>query len=571
MLREDINNLSAHNEVFELTWYGWQARSKLWVASDCAITPNGDYLLPDRNGVIWWADSGYKMADRDSEGEKFVQAPPRWRPNEVLAFRERSVSEVDPNWQGVAYRLVPRLNGEMLEEPRVIADLFLELGGRMCETVGSREGFLIVGAMLAFAAAPEMYARENWFPGIWFHGERGGGKTTLARVAMGLWGSKLESGANLNTCSKVGMQILAQQFCNLPVWYEEYKNTLDTAKIEFVKSLYNRELAAKKEFGNVRREIRTNGIVSGEHTSGDSATMQRFPHVNIARERRKAEHKTWFQNNGPFFFCLGRHALRNRTRYVELFDKHMASWVAEASLAGADERSRDVHGVGYAGYMAMAELFGIVAGADEAAFRRELVAATVRAVRNAKETVNINLFWQQVIVAWQAGAFEYGEKAKLFFKAKKQLADGGHPPGAVNQGPGFNPDRVNLKPWETYYLYIDFNAVIARLQEHLRKQGQVMALGKRDLQEQLSKELYWVPGKHGDGHKERMGKGKAPTRVWCINLDRHKEFGYQPVSDEELMESREELASSEWVDPRFGELYKIAFEVEREALAPEMV
>jgi hypothetical protein len=40
---------------------------------------------------------------------------------------------------------------------------------------------------------------------------------------MAIWGFKMESGANLHSGSKVGMQILAQQFCNLPVWYEEYK------------------------------------------------------------------------------------------------------------------------------------------------------------------------------------------------------------------------------------------------------------------------------------------------------------------------------------------------------------
>jgi hypothetical protein len=59
--------------------------------------------------------------------------------------------------------------------------------------------------------------------------------------------------------------------------------------------------------------------------------------------------------------------------------------------------------------------------------------------------------------------------------------------------------------------------------------------------------------------------GKTPTRVWCIDLDAHREFGYQPVSDEELLRSREDVGASEWVDPRFGELYQIAFEVEKDS------
>jgi DNA polymerase III gamma/tau subunit len=40
----------------------------------------------------------------------------------------------------------------------------------------------MLGQMMAYAAAPEFFAREGFFPGIWYSGQRGSGKTTLARI-----------------------------------------------------------------------------------------------------------------------------------------------------------------------------------------------------------------------------------------------------------------------------------------------------------------------------------------------------------------------------------------------------
>jgi hypothetical protein len=329
LLRHDVHHYSAFLHVYQTTWFGWHADSKLWIAGDCAITPEGGMILPDREGIIWWNGLGYMMGEADAEGEEFILGKPLWHPGKGLRFKDQGPSASDqliPNGekdgkdtkdtkdgkgghpvQGVAegdspYRLV---EGE--DDFAAVRDLFGECCARLCETLGGEEGRLVMGSMLAYAAAPEFYSKEKNFPGLWMTGQRGSGKTTLARWIMRIYGMSIEEeGLSMMKATTVGLALVMQQYCNIPTWLDEYKTEMDSAqaKMEFVKSLYDRHASVKKTFGEQRRKVRTNAIITSEITSGDSATRQRFPHVQVSALRRQGEHKEWFQENAKFFFAL---------------------------------------------------------------------------------------------------------------------------------------------------------------------------------------------------------------------------------------------------------------------------
>lgn len=402
--------------------FGWHATSKLWFSGDSAITPEGALLRPDVDGVIWHNGLGYRMGTADWEGESFAMGRPTWQPEQALRWDVERGLFLEPGDQ---------------DHSEAMRELFLSLQLTLIETLGGPEGLLVLGAMFSFAAAPEFFEREKWFPGLWIHGERGSGKTMLARWMMRVWGFNLEGGVNLPNCTKVGMQLASQQYSNLPLWFEEYQSTLDQAKVEMVKSLYNREPLLKKEFGEQRRRIVSNAVITGEATAADSAIRQRFPHVQVSDKRRKGNTQEWFQSNEHVFFTLGRFALRNRTEFVKEFYRAWRAWNAEPLLRVADERSKQVHGVSWAGFVAFNEILGKATPPKELDnLKTWLMGHTIQAVRDVKSDVKVNIFWQLLIDAFKLGVFGFGSEVRRFFIATKKLSDfppRRNDPGAVGR------------------------------------------------------------------------------------------------------------------------------------------
>ncbi|MBI2950360.1 MAG: hypothetical protein HYY23_22255 [Verrucomicrobia bacterium] len=301
-LRHDLNQLVRGFQVYQLAHFGWHYDAKFWLAVDCAITDPqtpmevGQMLPPDEDGIFWHGGVGYLMSETDREGESFALGRPQWHPMLGLRVEAQGRLELVEN--------VP-------DDPEAIRGLFQELSFAMKQTLGGFEGFLALGAVIGFAAGPEFMEREGWFPGLWVPGARGSGKSTFAGWLMALWGFAREGGVNLPDSSKVGLQITAQQYCNLPIWFEEYQYTLDASKVDFIKRLYNRDSSMKKQ-GETRRKIMTNALITGEATSHDSATHQRFPQVHVsAQKRREIEQATevsfkpWLMEHQRFFFAWG--------------------------------------------------------------------------------------------------------------------------------------------------------------------------------------------------------------------------------------------------------------------------
>lgn len=530
-LHEDVNRAVAFKQVKQIVSFGWNPLAKrpgpnglipgIWFYDNCAITTDGKVLRPDDDDIFWHEGKGYLIGENSREG-KFLQR----RPQLPLA--------------------------PMTDE--AVGDLFVELCAQMKLNLGSYEGFMLVGAILAYAAAPEVYYSESAWPGVFVHGSAGSGKSTVCQFLMAIAGHNVQKGLNLNTAqvTAVGLLQAGEQYSEQPVWLEDFRQgETPENKVSILRSCYNRDEAAKHNPDGVQRELRTSFLVSGESTTNDAATRGRFVHVQVSEFKRsgtdeeKRARMEWFRQNKGQFSQLMKFVLLRRERFVAAFKKYLEEWKLSPELAKVSARSREVYGGSYAAWRAMNELTNAYGDGAVAEFLKAMVAHTGNAAIDVVSEANVNVFWQQMVTAFKAAQIPLS----CFKLARTRML--GHPPGSPNQG-----------PWTEYRLYIDPEAVISAMNIHLTRQHQQVKLNKSDLRDQFSKCSYWVPGRH-DQRFGDIGRLGSVTKCWCINLDEHP-LGYERITDEEYNAMRidPEMTDS---DRRRGPLYLIVEALLRKA------
>lgn len=557
-LMRDVNHAAQGMEVHQVTAWGWHEASKIWFFGDCAVAPDGTILYAGEDGVYWHDGLGYLVSEKDHEGENYRQGRPRLQPGLNLDEVKIEFAHRSADGDG-AVEVAPVLAGELgltLDDVRGearITAFFQEFTQRAYETLGGYEAFMAVGLTLAYAAAPEIFEEWKAFPGQWAHGQMGQGKTSFAMWMMGLTGFDLDKGLNIRTkgCSEVGMLIAAQQYSNLPVWFEEFRlGEVDKGKEGVLHAGFNRDTQSKKTVDGNQRQIRAGFIVTGESTSNDAATRSRYGHYQVAEAKRLGDHYAWMNRHMGQFVVFFRELLKRRKEYAGLTMGALKQWMASPDMRNVDARSRLVHGVAFAAMTAAVGLLQSHPPEVMTEFRRVLLGHCVEAVAQVKLQVNIEVFWQDLLAGYKLGAFGHNlAEKRQYFKV-------------VATNMEYAPLQPGQKLWVNYQLYINYGIVLPALREWLRKQNRVVPLEINDLSDQLKQTACWVGKSRQRFDKDR----KSADYCWQIDLDRH-ELGYRTVDDDELERSRWKnesvrLSSDNWSDPRHGELHAIALELE---------
>jgi hypothetical protein len=270
----------------------------------------------------------------------------------------------------------------------------------------------------------------------------------------------------------------------------------------------------------------------------------------MAESRRKKDdsgaavsHYRWFQEHSKFFFCIGRFLIIRRKEFTEKLLGTWRHWCELPELKNADDRSKQVHGIGYAALFATSALLESNDAEDLREFKRFLIGHAMRAVEDVRSEVYINQVWHAIVNAFKVHAFgKTRSEFERFFKISSEVLP--HPPDAPAQG-----------AWVSYKLFIDYSGVIEILKRHLRSNGEQLPLTRTDVRDQLEKSPYWLRPK-GKKLNQRFGSGTAPKQCWGFLVDKHP-MGYQAVTDQELAESKNDHTRQDWADPRKGELFEI--------------
>ncbi len=505
----------------------------LWFYGDCAYC-DGQLLERDRDNLYTVDGEGYFLAERGRESE-FALRQPMLRPGvqlgdlltraDLAEFSEppapKSVAErkqttpgpQDPKTQKTRVETVR----DLFSETELLRAYFQEVSRRLVDTAGGYEAYLAMGAIFAYAAAPEIFAAYGLFPGLWVHGQMESGKTKFTEWLLHLAGFNVTAGISAMKSTTVGILQESQNYSNLPLWIDEYRNReVSDDKVGGFRDAYNRPPPVKWNPEGIQRKIKTAYVISGESTSSDAATRSRYPHVQISAARRKQNHLIWFTRHQKNFFVFWRLLMERRAEFVLGVFKYLKLFLTGQHLLS--EREKMVHGIDWAALRAMADLVGVETPGE---FDDFVLEHMTHASGDVTAETNINVFWTDLINAFNEDAIELG----LF-----RLESEHYHRDAGDKLTGRRLEYPAGEPWVSYTLFFEPNGVVSALAAHLRQRGQTVSLRRNDLRDQLSKNPYWVPGRH----RKRFGAGLAGgIPAWGIRLDRHP-LGRQEVTPEEF-------------------------------------
>jgi len=359
LMQYDIGEALAHKEVRDVPLRGYHEESGLYFFGDMVIAPEGKRLFPDRQGLYWYQGQGYRPADRDQEGQEFRQGIPLMHPDIECSEDE-------------------------------LRELFQTITRNYFEAVGNYGGYMIIGNILSYGFAQEIFRRYSAFPSLWIDGASGSGKSSLARWSLRFWGYSSAEGIALPGSTQVGLSCVLQQYGNLAVWLEEYQPRCEPWVTEKLKAIYDRMGGVKKTFGELTRVIRTGVIVTGVATSSDSQLRSRYCHVHVARENRindTQERYQWFQQTSlSKFYLLGRYVLENRVEFARIAMEQMHQWMELPTLADCEDRSKIVHGTAYCAFAALVSILQSHLAEDLRRFKAYVAAHVERAAGEVRKS-----------------------------------------------------------------------------------------------------------------------------------------------------------------------------------------
>jgi hypothetical protein len=538
LLHEDIAHEAAYRVVDRIDSVGWHELPKsvtplpdglcngLWFYDECAYTTDGRLLMPDEDGIIWHEGHGYYLSQKGREAQ-FLQRRPK----------------MHPGWKAAEFKLSGMENAPRDDsEKEILRALFREACQKLCETVGGYEGYFLIGAMLAYSAAPEIFRKHGMFPGLWVHGLKGSGKTKVTSWLMSLRGFSIEAGVGIvKTATPAGMLQDAENYSNEPFWLDEFRDAeVEPIKLAILRNAFNRQVQSKWTADGIQRVMKTCYIVSGESTSSDAALRSRYPHVQVSANKRKKEHLPWFEAHKEYLFALARYTMENRPAFVSGMMDCLENWLGHGKLSGVDDREKKVHGIGYSAWHSINQLLGAHDSSASVEFTSFMLNYSRAAAADVTSETNINIFWTDLLTALKAD----DAISLTCFRLESTYAEA--PPSLPNQKFG----------WKSYRLFMNPEPVLKSLAIYLSKARGQITLKRQDLRDQLSKERYWIPGQI----KKRFGPaGDMTTEAcWGVNIDLHP-MGLQPATDEQV---NDYLLKKEEGDPRKGPLFGLIHRLE---------
>ena len=249
--------------------------------------------------------------------------------------------------------LAPRiLTGKKLDIPYFLTLLVKNLG---------QKALLGIGWLIATLYSDKIFKRERCFPILFLSGRRQSGKNVFGRWIMRLAGFNTE-GNSFGISTPKGIQRKMAGLSNLPFWLNEFRNSENKRKIEFLLNVYGRESYIRAETSNdlrtVERDILGTLLISGQETPDDNGVFSRCVIIQFSEKDREEE---YFEPVNKLWDSLPDFTLQVLQNYkkieAEYFDIYPRAKSFFSRATNYDPRVTQNYSIVVTGILALAKVF----------------------------------------------------------------------------------------------------------------------------------------------------------------------------------------------------------------------
>lgn len=311
-----------------------------------------------------------------------------------------------------------------------------------------------IGFYLATLFRDFIFRRFNSFPILNIFGQKGTGKTEMAITLLKLFGNHGD-GLNMTNSTLPAMADHVSHCCNALVHIDEYKNSVEYEKIEFLKGLYdgtgrsrmNMDRDKKKEMTPVDCGI----ILTGqERTTADNALFSRVIYLTVQQTVFSAEQNAAYEDLKKYekqgLTCITNQLLTLRDYVLTNYEKELANTKEEIRQA---TNTRHIEGRILQNWTMVLAMLRTLDGKIDLPFNygkamEVFVGGMEKQNSEVKSSNEIANFWVAVETMLTNGDIETGYDLKLYF---------GKSDVKCNKGSGVNRQELTYsQPIDVIYL-----------------------------------------------------------------------------------------------------------------------
>ena len=282
-----------------------------------------------------------------------------------------------------------------------------------------------IGYTLATLFRDYIFRRFNSFPMLNIFGQKGTGKTEMAITLLHLFGNHAD-GLNMTNATLPALADHVSHCRNALVHIDEYKNSVEYDKIEFLKGLYdgtgrsrmNMDRDKKKEMTPVDCGI----ILTGqERTTADNALFSRVIYLTVSQTVFSAEQNAAYEDLKRYekqgLTCITNELLAQREWVLENYEKQLA--ITKEEMRQATD-TRHIEGRILQNWTMVLAMLRTLEGRIALPFNYDqalkvFVEGMERQNSEVKSSNEIANFWVAVETMLTNGDIETGYDLKLYF------------------------------------------------------------------------------------------------------------------------------------------------------------